>query len=249
MAQSNGDSSPADLGTSVEHAPTLATSAPNSGSSARLPPPAIQISAEPLAATSPSDASSPTSPHSAHSPILSNNNPNLPVSMFTKRIGPAHNPANQSIRSILRKRPGHSLNVVMALSPMSIDDEMLSPSLQVRGVLTASTDSITPVQTVETRRTDEDDGDGAGDETTGGNGESAEEGNQKASIVYALHTFVANLEGQVCVLKGDSLVLLDDTNSYWWLVRCIKTAEVGYIPAENIEVTFRESELWMTQGM
>ncbi|KAI3654765.1 hypothetical protein MP228_000145 [Amoeboaphelidium protococcarum] len=54
-------------------------------------------------------------------------------------------------------------------------------------------------------------------------------------VVYAMNTFVANLEGQVCVLKGDALVLLDDTNSYWWLVRCLKTAEVGYIPAENIE--------------
>ncbi|KAI8998039.1 hypothetical protein BC832DRAFT_250451 [Gaertneriomyces semiglobifer] len=58
------------------------------------------------------------------------------------------------------------------------------------------------------------------------------------SLVYALHTFVANLEGQVCVLKGDSLELLDDSNSYWWLVKCIKTDEIGYIPAENVETPF-----------
>lgn len=45
-------------------------------------------------------------------------------------------------------------------------------------------------------------------------------------LVYALHTFVANLEGQVCVLKGDALELLDDSNSYWWLVKCLKTDEV-----------------------
>eukprot|EP00842_Homolaphlyctis_polyrhiza_P005541 jgi/Hompol1/5989/HPOL_000154-RA len=45
-------------------------------------------------------------------------------------------------------------------------------------------------------------------------------------LVYALHTFVATLEGQVCVLKGDSLELLDDSNSYWWLVKTIKTSEV-----------------------
>lgn len=57
------------------------------------------------------------------------------------------------------------------------------------------------------------------------------------SIVYALHTFVATLDGQICVLKGDILTLLDDSNSYWWLVRCVKTLEVGYIPAENIEVS------------
>ncbi|KAJ3067130.1 hypothetical protein HK102_007488, partial [Quaeritorhiza haematococci] len=58
------------------------------------------------------------------------------------------------------------------------------------------------------------------------------------ALVYALHTFVANLEGQVCVLKGDSLELLDDTNSYWWLVKCIKTEEIGYIPAENVETPY-----------
>ncbi|KAJ1339303.1 hypothetical protein BSLG_006070 [Batrachochytrium salamandrivorans] len=51
------------------------------------------------------------------------------------------------------------------------------------------------------------------------------------SLIYALHTFVANLEGQVCVLKGDSLELLDDSNSYWWLVKCIKTQET---PTERL---------------
>jgi hypothetical protein len=39
-------------------------------------------------------------------------------------------------------------------------------------------------------------------------------------------------------MKGDSLILLDDTNSYWWLVKVLKTEEVGYIPAENIETPF-----------
>ena len=38
--------------------------------------------------------------------------------------------------------------------------------------------------------------------------------------------FFASLDGQVCVLKGDSLELLDDSNSYWWLVKCSKTEEV-----------------------
>lgn len=31
------------------------------------------------------------------------------------------------------------------------------------------------------------------------------------------------------------MVLLDDSNSYWWLVNVLKADEVGYIPAENIE--------------
>ncbi|KAL7414835.1 hypothetical protein BDY24DRAFT_440296 [Mrakia frigida] len=55
---------------------------------------------------------------------------------------------------------------------------------------------------------------------------------------YALHTFVATVEGQASVVKGDSLVLLDDTNSYWWLVNVLKTEDVGYIPAENIETPY-----------
>ncbi|RKP02491.1 hypothetical protein CXG81DRAFT_7542, partial [Caulochytrium protostelioides] len=58
------------------------------------------------------------------------------------------------------------------------------------------------------------------------------------SLVYALHTFIANLEGQVCVMKGDALLLLDDANAYWWLVKCIKTEEIGYIPAENVETPY-----------
>ena len=81
-------------------------------------------------------------------------------------------------------------------------------------------------------------------------------------LVYALHNFVATVEGQATVYKGNSLTLLDDSNSYWcvlasplpspylwhpltlyviehrWLVRVLRTQEVGYIPAENIETPF-----------
>lgn len=56
--------------------------------------------------------------------------------------------------------------------------------------------------------------------------------------LHRRHTFVATVEGQASVVKGDSLVLLDDANSYWWLVRVLKTEDVGYIPAENIETPF-----------
>lgn len=55
------------------------------------------------------------------------------------------------------------------------------------------------------------------------------------ALVYALHTFLATVDGQASVVKGDKLLLLDDSNSYWWLVRVLKTHAVGYIPAENIE--------------
>ncbi|CEG74947.1 Putative Genomic scaffold, msy_sf_9 [Rhizopus microsporus] len=57
-------------------------------------------------------------------------------------------------------------------------------------------------------------------------------------LVYTLHTFEATVDGQVSVKKGDALTLLDDSNSYWWLIKDLKTSEVGYIPAENIETPF-----------
>ncbi|EED14881.1 SH3 domain protein, putative [Talaromyces stipitatus ATCC 10500] len=54
-------------------------------------------------------------------------------------------------------------------------------------------------------------------------------------FVYALHTFVATVEGQANAAKGDTMVLLDDSNSYWWLVRVVKDGSIGYLPAEHIE--------------
>lgn len=57
-------------------------------------------------------------------------------------------------------------------------------------------------------------------------------------LVYSIQTFVATVEGQANVVKGDSLSLMDDSNSYWWLVKVLKTGEIGYIPAENIETAF-----------
>ncbi|QDS77159.1 hypothetical protein FKW77_001596 [Venturia effusa] len=54
-------------------------------------------------------------------------------------------------------------------------------------------------------------------------------------FVYALHTFVATVEGQANAQKGDTMVLLDDSNSYWWLVRVVKDSTIGYLPAEHIE--------------
>ena len=46
-------------------------------------------------------------------------------------------------------------------------------------------------------------------------------------FVYALHTFIATVEGQANATKGDTMVLLDDTNSYWWLVRVVKDSSIG----------------------
>lgn len=50
-------------------------------------------------------------------------------------------------------------------------------------------------------------------------------------FVYALHTFVATVEGQANATKGDTMVLLDDSNSYWWLVRVVKDSSIGKPPS------------------
>jgi len=55
------------------------------------------------------------------------------------------------------------------------------------------------------------------------------------SKVFAYHSFVSSQSGQVCVIKDEELVLLDDSNDYWWLVRCCRSNEIGYIPADNVE--------------
>ena len=92
--------------------------------------------------------------------------------------------------------------------------------------------------------------DDSGDERDHDNGEFLDDDDDASSslsipnesidfdLVYSLHTFVATVEGQANVVKGDSLSLIDDNNSYWWLVRVLKTQEIGYIPAENIETPF-----------
>ena len=51
-------------------------------------------------------------------------------------------------------------------------------------------------------------------------------------FVYALHTFVATVEGQANATKGDTMVLLDDSNSYWWLVRVVKDSSIGALPTD-----------------
>ena len=48
-------------------------------------------------------------------------------------------------------------------------------------------------------------------------------------FVYALHTFVATVEGQANAKKGDTMVLLDDSNSYWWLVKVVHDSSIGMI--------------------
>jgi len=46
-------------------------------------------------------------------------------------------------------------------------------------------------------------------------------------MVYALHHFNATVEGQANAAKGEHMVLLDDSNSYWWLVRIVRNGSIG----------------------
>lgn len=54
-------------------------------------------------------------------------------------------------------------------------------------------------------------------------------------LVYALHTFIATVEGQANATKGDAMVLLDDSNSYWWLVRVVKDSSIGKMCSQDIQ--------------
>jgi hypothetical protein len=56
-------------------------------------------------------------------------------------------------------------------------------------------------------------------------------------FVYALHTFVATVEGQANATKGDTMVLLDDSNSYWWLVRVVKDSSIGKFDLKRFVAT------------
>jgi hypothetical protein len=52
-------------------------------------------------------------------------------------------------------------------------------------------------------------------------------------LVYALHHFTATVEGQANAAKGEHMVLLDDSNSYWWLVRIVRDSSVGLLPVDT----------------
>lgn len=133
-----------------------------------------------------------------------------------KRIGAPQNPPDKQLKSILSQTA-----VVKHLSASTVISAANTTSSGASGLYAMQFESgLFLPQSISNN----------GSPTSGHHQEL------NSNIIFAMHTFVANLEGQVCVLKGDTLVLLDDTNSYWWLVRCLKTAEVGYIPADNIEV-------------
>ncbi|KAK0388423.1 hypothetical protein NLU13_4667 [Sarocladium strictum] len=102
-------------------------------------------------------------------------------------------------------------------------------------------DSLAVAQNGGLSSSDEGDMDGDGDDLDDdmmdriSSSPSIEDEDIDFEFVYALHTFVATVEGQANATKGDTMVLLDDSNSYWWLVRVVKDSSIGYLPAEHIE--------------
>lgn len=47
-------------------------------------------------------------------------------------------------------------------------------------------------------------------------------------------------EGQVSIAKDDTVVLVDDANAYWWLVRAVKSDIIGRLLLVVI---------WMKKGL
>lgn len=67
-------------------------------------------------------------------------------------------------------------------------------------------------------------------------------------FVYALHSFTATVEGQANASKGETMVLLDDSNSYWWLVRVVKDSSIGSSYVQEHPQWFSLTELCSVQG-
>ena len=48
------------------------------------------------------------------------------------------------------------------------------------------------------------------------------------TIVYALSSFISTQKGQATLVEGQELELIDDSNSFWWLVKSPVTKIVYY---------------------
>ncbi|QPG73462.1 hypothetical protein FOA43_000773 [Brettanomyces nanus] len=55
------------------------------------------------------------------------------------------------------------------------------------------------------------------------------------SKMYALYDFNGPDPSHIELLKDDSVELLNDSDSYWWLVRRLNNGKVGFAPAEILE--------------
>lgn len=55
----------------------------------------------------------------------------------------------------------------------------------------------------------------------------------------AMAAFEASLDGQISIYPNDPLLLLNDDNKLWWYVKNLNSDQVGYVPAEYVEVIFK----------
>ncbi len=58
----------------------------------------------------------------------------------------------------------------------------------------------------------------------------------KPFYIYALYDFVATDPSHATTAKDDELILLDDSDSYWWLIQNVRDNSIGFIPADATEL-------------
>lgn len=184
------------------------------------------------------------------------------VAYGTQNVYNAGETAGPSSRPILTvdvqaSNRGRHQQIDPRLNQAAQNQQQYSPAQEAHSIMedespVSSGDEV--AESLQVRNGDGSGGGGAGDEHDAGEGDDQDDSGSFSdslssspsipdedidfALVYALHTFLATVDGQASVVKGDKLLLLDDSNSYWWLVRVLKTQAVGYIPAENIETPF-----------
>ncbi|KAL1302415.1 hypothetical protein AAFC00_002809 [Neodothiora populina] len=168
---------------------------------------------------------------------------NLPAGTGSNQLGP-HQAAE--IRHVQQERQSEELNLQDAWNQAVDDQNPQSPSQYRAGVEDSAHDDRFHSQHNGTHNhqdgehTDDEDPDQSEEDDDDmmdrmSSSPSIDDEDIDFDFVYALHTFVATVEGQANATKGDTMVLLDDSNSYWWLVRIVKDSSIGYLPAEHIE--------------
>jgi hypothetical protein len=162
----------------------------------------------------------------------SSNNDNFPAETDTHEVVVDQNallkqfpiPSQQSLTSYFETWPfdTSTLSEVQPKSPVSEAETNIE-----EGEKGQSQDDLTPGIEIEEGEDNES--------FTFSPSPSISDGEIDFEFVYALHTFIATVEGQANATKGNTLILLDDSNSYWWLIRVVKDMSIGYLPAEYIE--------------
>ncbi|CAJ0637920.1 7256_t:CDS:2 [Entrophospora sp. SA101] len=65
--------------------------------------------------------------------------------------------------------------------------------------------------------------------------------NRQHNLTIDTDAAAPTVDGQASVDRGDHLTLLDDTNSYWWLVKVLKSEEV--VVVENVQKSVIDDNL------